>query len=552
MVFVLIMISPSTSKADSTEQHSLPFSLDKEAFSIWLDRLDKKDKLEALQVFLGILKTLTNTKIAADIRAIFLEEISALVFQFSEQLQASYIKSYFPFSDEDTLKVVVSSQCAIEIAENYALICKDISFKTKAIFSPEDKALILVNAIQAMVNVLLYKALIYKKAGKGFWSLCYLFYLFAKQNELMDLAPDQRDTSFIKVFKHLLVFELSNSQQFNTEEIHLIFNLLSSVSNKVDLLPMVPEKKVNSVPCLNLRVGAPPTVSKETIDEPSPYLYYVSNLNLIKQLFELSSDKRNVSYNQKIMILRLIKALTMNQHRQNERELADNELYAEIGLDKFSEFLLHKESLLKTKGVVSYEVRDLSIDTGLKENSHDERLGYRNEIEARLSLTQGPGEENVEYIDNTDIWSAEHVEPEPQPNITVLDQSRLGFCLRLKDQHPGTKVGDIIHLQVLPTDVVTVVRRINTTRENEVVVGVEVLGYDPELLHIMDIDNEGAKNACILVDIDGQETIIIKAEIFTNQEYLVVDRNDKILRYRVEHILNSSTSTIKHLEVKLA
>ena len=546
------MITPQPPEADNSEQHSLPFSLDKEAFSIWLERQDKKDKLEVLQVFLGILKTLTNTKIKPDIRAFILEELSALVFQFSEQLQASYRKSYFPFSAEDTFKVEVSSKCTIEIAENYALICKDIGFKTKIIFSPAEKALILVNAIQAMVNVMLYKALLYKKLGKGFWSLCYLFYLFAQQNEVMELAPDQRDTCFIKVFKQLLVFELSNTQQFNTEEIHLIFDLLSSVADKVDLLPMVPEKKVNSVPSLNLRVGAPPAVSKEVIPQSSPYLYYVSNLNLIKQLFELSADKRNTAYNNRIMLLRLIKALTMNQHRKNDRELADNELYAEIGLDKFSEFLMHKESILKTKGVVSYEVRDLSITDDFKQESHDERFGYRNEVDARLSLLKGPGEEKVEYFESADIWSAENTEPEAQPNIKVIDQSHLGFCLRLLEQHPDTKVGDIIHLKVLPTDVVTVVRRINTTRSNEVIVGVEVLGYDPELLHIMDIDNEGAKTACILVDIDGQETIIIKSDVFTDQEYLVVDRNDKILRYRVENILNSSTSIIKHLEVKLA
>lgn len=541
-----------TTSSSPEQQHSLPFNLDKEGFSIWLNKQDKTDKLEILQVFLGILKALKITKIAPDIRAIFLNELSSLVFQFSEQLQASYIKGFFPFSAEDMLKVEVSTQCAIEIAENYALICKDTGFIGNIFFSPAEKALILINAMQSMLNVLLYKALIYKKVGKGFWGLCYLFYLFARQNEVIELAPDQHDICFIKVFKQLLIFELSNCQQFNTEEIHLIFTLLSSLSDKVDLLPIIPDKKVNSVACLNLKVDAPPAVSKEIIHEPSPYLFYVSNLNLIKQLFDLSAQKGSISYGKKLMVLRLIKALTLNQHRKNERELAENELYAEIGLDKFSEFLMHKESLLKTKGVVSYEVRDLSIDGLEKKDSHDERLGFRNEIDVGLSLVRGADEEKVEYIDNVDIWSGNEEEPEAQPNITVIDQSRMGFCLRLNDKHPDTKVGDIIHLRVLPTDVVTVVRRIHTTSHNDVVVGVEILGYDPELLHIMDIDNEGAKKACILIDIDGEESIVIKASDFVNQAYLVVDRHDKILRYRVESILKSSTSTIKHLQVKLA
>jgi len=97
-----------------------------------------------------------------------------------------------------------------------------------------------------------------------------------------------------------------------------------------------------------------------------------------------------------------------------------------------------------------------------------------------------------------------------------------------------------------------VVRRIISNNKNEVAIGVEILGYDPELLHIMDIENDGAKTACILRNVDGEESIIIKADEFKNQEFIVADRNDKIIRYRVEKILNSSTATIKHLKVSLS
>jgi len=113
-------------------------------------------------------------------------------------------------------------------------------------------------------------------------------------------------------------------------------------------------------------------------------------------------------------------------------------------------------------------------------------------------------------------------------------------------------VGDIINLLIYSVSVVAVVRRIISQDTQGVVVGVEVLGYDAELLHIMDIENKGARMACILVNIDGVESVVIKANDFHNEEHLYVDRNEKILRYKIEKILDSSTATIKHLKVSLS
>jgi len=552
------MTTQSTDKTTKAEQYILPFSIDINSFTSWLESQNGKNKLETLQNLSTILTALKKTTIAPDTRNFFLEKISPLVFQFSEQLQSSYLESYFPFSESDTLKINLSNTCAFNLAENYALICKDSCFKVQALFSSEQKAIILFNAIKAMAIILFYKAIVYEKPKKGFWSLSFLFYLFAKQNNLLELAPTHAPNScFIKVFKQLLVFEMSNTQQFNTEQIHIIFNLLNNLSDQVHLLPVLADKKVNTVPYINLKSDTPPSILKQAITEETPYLFYVSSLNLIKQLFNISANNKKTPYNHKIIIIRLIKALTMNQHRKNERELADNELFVEIGFDKFTEFLLHKESLLNTKGVISYEVRDLSVDEQLAKDTHDEIYGFRSEQEASLSFTSDP-DDPVKDIKNTDIWSMQEESPTPKQekkddtNATLIDKSNLGFCVRLRDQNIALKVGDIIHLLIPPTSVATVVRRIISTAVGEVIVGVEVLGYDAELLHVMDIDNKGAKKACALVSIDGVESIVIKADEYKNEEYMYVDRNEKILRYKIEKVLESSSSQIKHLKVSLS
>lgn len=354
-----------TTEATNSDQLVLPFSLDEKSFSFWVAKLEEQyDEEHALNLVLGVLRKLKQLQLNSDLRASFLEKIARLVFQLSEKLEESYRNSFFPYSKKDTLKINLSNDCAISIAENYSLICKDISFKTKAIFSAEQKALILFRAIQAMSKVIFYKAMLYEKPRKGFWGLCYLFYLFAKQNDV--LFVEFQGSSFSKIFKKILIFQLSNAQQFNTEEIQTIFKLLNHLAEQVEFLPVVPEKRVNSVPCINLRIDAPPAVSKEVVSESSASFFYVSNLNLIKQLFDYSTNKSNISYVDKIMILRLIKTLTMNQHRESERELADNEIVAQIGFEKLNEFLLHKENLLKNKGIISYEVRNLSVEQPLE------------------------------------------------------------------------------------------------------------------------------------------------------------------------------------------
>ncbi len=551
------MTTSVTTESDQLPSQPLPFSIDERSFFIWLGQVEKQDELELLQLLTGVLNQLKQSKIPADIRSVFLGKLSVLVFKISTQLQKTYLDSYFPFSVDDTLKIDLSMRCAFEMAENYALICKDTSFKLKAIFSSEQKSKILLNSIQAMSKILLYKAIIYEKPGKGFWSLCFLFYLFAKQNEVLELTSSQWQVTFINVFKQLVVFELSNTQQFNTKEIYTIYNLLNNLSEQVRLLPTVPEKMIHSVPCFNLRVDAAPAVSNNKQAAETSYQFYISSLNLVKQLFDLSAHKKNCSYSDKVLIFRLIKTLTVKHVRKNERKLADNELLAEVGYDKFVDFLLHKESLLKTKGVISYEIRDLSIDEAIEKNERDEVFGLRTELDASLSLAVN-SEDVVEDIDNADIWGTKQKKKEEvkdddsDTNANLIDQSKLGFCLKLKEKGVVTKVGDVIHLFICSVSVVAIIRRIISTDGQGVVVGVEVLGYNAELLHIMDIDNKGPRMACILVNIDGVESIVIKADDFLNEEHLYVDRNEKILRYKIEKILDSSTSMVKHLKVCLS
>ncbi len=542
---------------DNTLKNNLPFSIDQQSISAWLNRLHTNDHIGTLQVLSHTLESLKKTAIPVETRAFFLKKISVLVFRQTEELQKSYLKSYFPFSSSDRLKLKLAADCALGIADNYALVCEDPSFKTKSPFSFQQKAFILVDAIQALANVLLYKAILYEKPGEGFWTLCYLFYLIAKQNRALTLTPNKKTTNFIKVFKCLFVFELSHTQQFTTEEIHIVFTLLLSMSKYVDLLPLIPENKMDKTPCINLRADTPPSASHLSISKKSPHLFYVSSLNLINQLFELFSHKKNISYPNRLIVLRLIKTLSKNHKRKENRVFADSELFADVGFDKYSELLLHKETASSDSRFISSEFLNLSLDSQLEQQYKNSLSGRKNMQQSSLSLAWRAEDNTIDYIEDTDIWSAKKVNIKKESsdtNAILIDQSDFGFCIGLKGGHSITKVGEIINLQRPPSSIVTVVRRIipSSSKNYDVIVGVEILGYDAKLLHVVDAETGGSKPACILQDKKGLRSIVIKADEYQGEKYLFANRYEKTFRYKVEKILKSSTSTIKHLKVSLA
>lgn len=558
-VLTLLMPLENIIETNTLDQHSLPFSIEEASFSIWLSELESNDKFDALQKVSKSLFALKHIKIPISMRYLFLEKISPLVIQYSEQLQEAYLKSYFPFSNENKLKVELSAKCAIEIAENYAVICKDESFKTKDTFSSPQKQLILVNAIQAMANVLLYNSTLYIPTQKGFWGLCFLFYLFARQHDLLDVTYDQQSTCFITAFKQLLVFNLCNTQQFNTEEIHIIFKWLKQLAGQVELLSNPPKNQVNKVACINLKIDDPPKIIKKHDLEESSYLFYISNHLLLNKLIEFSTNKKNISYNYKILALRLIKTLAMNQDRNDKRHIVNEQLIAELGFDQLITFLLQKESVLTSNGVIASNTQKLSIEDIEGNNNHKDEESYRSELEASLSFLSQPDNNLTKDISSADIWAVKDEEPESEPeevdpneNATLLDQSNLGYCVGLNDKTATTKIGDIIHLITSSSSTLCVVRRIVPNKNYDVVAGVEILGYNPEILHIMDIEKKQEINACVLTNANKQTIIVIKANDFQNTEYLFADSQDKVLRYKVENVLSSSTTTTKHLKVSLS
>ena len=531
-------------------KNELPFSINKISFAGWLGDFDLENRVETLSSISMVLKCLKQAPIETELRLFFLQKITPIIEQLSQQLQQDYKKSCFPFSEEDTLKLQLSADCAMEMAQNYSVLCERKEFKTKQLFTQQQKAQVIQSGIQFQGEQLLYKSLLYQKPEQGFWGLCFLFYLYAKQNDVLELEIDFRQTCFLNDFKLVLLFELSNVQQFNAEELIAVHGLLNRFSQYALLINEVPEKKFRGIPYINLRVDEPPSLPKKENIQQQPYLFYISSLNVIRTLLEQSTNKISLEGCYKSTLMRLIKALTMNEQRKSDRDSVDDKLYAIVGFDKVKHYFVAKNKSTK-KALAPGEVRDLDFDIDENEMQHINPDEFRSEREANLTIST---EFHIlEHVDSSDIWmsrkqKAKQKANKPVANIGLVDKSSSGYRLSLKGV--VTKVGDSIAVVISDDLVITVVRRIMQITADEIQVGVEVLGSDVELLNVVD-RNSKSETALYLKSENNMESILIGVDDFQNEDYLFADLNEKRIRFHIDKQLFMS-STFRHLKVSLA
>ena len=522
----------------------LPFALNEKELKQWLKDFSSSDEIKKLTSFTSILSIFSQLEMPAKLRFYLLKQLSPAINSLSRQQEKVYSKSYFPFSKQNQLNIEFSVQAYSGIANNCLLLCEDADFKHGNTFSRQQKASIICLGIDAQAKVILHYALLYNKPGKGFWNLCFLFYLFAKQNDFLESDTIQHDICFINTFKQILLFELSNTHQFNTEEILSVFRLLNHFSEQVELLTTAPEKKFKGLPFFNLREDSPPSVSAKEDHEHNPFLIYVSSLYLIKNLVHLSTSKKNHSSYNKAMLLRLIKTLTMNHRRKSKRKKINDELYTVIGLHKVLKFLgiKHKKELNKTKKPNEIPKLDFGIIAADKNQDDIESERSRSEWDANLAIaTEFDG---IEYVKNEDIWSTNKKQrTRIKANTDILDQSITGFGLSIQGDNAKTKVGDIIGLRVSKNIVIGIIRRIISVQGNKIQIGVEKLGSHAKLLPLTN-----SKIIIYLKSNEGEDSVVIQNNDLEDEIYLFVQADKHLKKYKIEKQLHAS-SMVRHLKI---
>lgn len=544
----------------------LPFAVDEMEFSNWLNVLTKSEGIIKCRQILQVLQTLNTSYpperklIPGRTRLFFLDKLGAVLTATTTELTRFDSGSDITTPDanaQDIANSEISVWSSFELGNAYALLSQEDWFKEEQYYSLQEKSLILANGIQAMGRGYLYVCQTYTKPHVHFWSRCFQFYRLAQLNRLLEPEVNPDAHSIDNAFKRILVFSLCNTNQFSTQEMRVIYELLGHYAMYVGLLSSVPKKKYNGIPSINLKGNGPPTIANDNAETFNPDRLYIATVTVASKILEATYDKRAGHLpTDRLMLLRLAKTLTLNEQRKERRESAQGTPLGIIGFENIVEYLETKQrgdakdvkvESRDVSTILPGEIRDLDLEIVVPDEQ-------KNDVAVRGASQTQPAAafQVIEFSDPTEIWKkAKKQLPNLESSVRLVDKSAKGYGLLWTDTLVKPKVGGIIGI-LHKTMTIGLVRWLVQSRETGMFIGVELLGGTATLVSAY---NPGFPDDEVkAVYLPGNDaynqaaSLIIMSGTFRPAEFIFLRNSYKNIRYRLVKQVHLTTY-INHVEI---
>ena len=544
----------------------LPFTIDEMDFSTWLSTLSSSDDNTKCQKIFQVLQTLNSAYpphrmiIPGRTRLFFLDKLGAVL------TTSAGILTNFPgttdvatqtVAKEDMGKSEISAWSSIELARAYTLLTQENWFRENDYYSLNEKTSIIANGLHALGRGLLYIHQTYSRPHADFWVMCCQFYRLAQSQLLIDSTFNPEASNAIEnAFKRILVFTLSNPNQFSPHEMSIIYAMLGHYAVHASLLKSVPKKKFKGIPSIHLKNGHPPIISDDSTEHHDPDCIYIATVVVASKILEATYDKRaRYLPTDRLMLLRLAKTLTLNEQRKDDRKLAQGGHYGTVGFDNIVKLIQNKETEQKNSAfnptssgfsVRPGEIRDLNFEIvstdNKKPNPAKQTLNLQNDPDGAFKV--------VEFTDPASIWNTS-AQPQIETSMRLVDKSLKGYGLIWTDIQIKPKVGSIIGIMSGVLNV-GLIRWLAQSKETGMFMGVELLGSRADSVKIYNPgypDDE--VNAIFLPGNDAlsqSASLIIINKVFKPNEFIFIRKGHKNIRYRIVKQLHL-TSFINHFEI---
>jgi hypothetical protein len=545
----------------------LPFAIDEMDFSGWLATLAKVNDMAKCQQILQVLQTLNNAYpperklIPGRTRLFFLEKLGSVLITATTMLTIfpNVSDSSSELNDQESVKSEISVWSSLELGNAYSLLSQEDWFKEDGYYAIQEKSLILCNGIQAMSRGLLYISQTYTKPYVYFWHKCFQFYRLAQIYRLTERELNPDAEAIDNAFKRVLVFTLSNTNQFSPQEMRTIHDLLGHYSSYTSLLKAVPKKRFKGIPCIHLKGNGPPVISDDDSDIQDPDRLYIATVAVASKILEATYDKRARHVpTDRLMLLRLAKTLTLSEQRKDYRETAQGNHLGTMGFDNIVKFLRSKE--VETRNTVADttgsfdsgrpgELRNL--DFGLSSIASIHRDAYTGDKTPKLAEKDSAVEfQVIDFTDPSDIWKTSP-QVNYETNMRLVDKSKKGYGLLWTDNQIKPKVGNIIGI-AHKTLTLGLIRWLAQSKETGMFMGVELLDTNATTVKVSNPGYPEKEVYGIYLPGGGvikqAASLIILNKELQPEEFIFLNKNYKNLRYRITKQLHV-TSFINHVEV---
>ena len=559
---------------------SIPFNPNVSELSAWLREKSFAGNWSSCAEVFKAVQCINELELSPKQKFSFLEGINAYIKNFTKQVENSYLESGFPLRPESLAHVELITWIYAEMAKGYFNIIDVLDEQADIALSDERKALVLYRALQSSGLALLHTSEVYLQPYHGFWQLCYQIYTKAEQLGVLDIeihSNDIKSETVNSIFKHILVFELCDTNQFRAKEMRIIYQFLGGFVDYAVIFPALNDGNTNQgVNRFQLNQDAGPVNIENHAATSNEAVRYISAIKIAKKIYnclqEGSVGKGALKSINEYLFLRVVKTLGKVQKRRHSRVKEERDCPVIIGINNVISYLntINKEnkSEIEKSNVNLYKdgrlagiwkTPDLDLVPFGDEVGLQMELRHRDGVNTDVRLSKimnaaNKGLNNYGIWDQATIEREKHNEDVESDVFEILDSSTRGYNARCKASNINVRIGEVFAVVAESGARVEVglIRRISYSANEEVQLGVELIGWEAKAVCVSRPNEDDTAVWAILIP--GEETLKEKDSVlfesgnFLPGEFIDLRQGKTKLKCRLKKLLHS-TGSVSHAEL---
>lgn len=541
----------------------LQFVPDMVQLEAWLDALSALEPSQAAVKILQAIGAFEHGDIKPSLKIKLLLKIYEYLPSIVQTMQKSYIDSSLPLNHEAVEGVERVVWIYMQLARNLR------QCKLKLLpLGKEQQAILLFLGLEALAHALLHISLSYKMPMYGFWALCYDLYVRAELANLTHIEitwQGRKRQNIAGIFKQLLIFYLCDTRQFRSRDMLTLFECLPTYSAEARILANYQPEWRQVVCVFNLNKDFPPqkiTTNDRRDDLSERFITTVIVAKNMHQVLQQQVVGNNAlrSINQEILA-RALNSLGLARKRKFTRILEDNEVDGLVGLKNLIDYLsVHSD--LKAIMPVAPQAKAVSNKPKKNEATRFDLVPVGEELAYQLRDTVKQQMRRDQQFDKLFNYSDEknklavHVDVPTVCQFEMRDSSVKGYGVVTKLSSAQVRVGDIVAIMAAKTGCVEVglVRRINQMPKQYLHLGLEVLGFEAELVYVASVRPAQSGQGCLAILLPGIKSLkqadglLFNSSLFLQGDEVEIRSKHGRQRFKLNRLIQM-TLAATHMEL---
>ena len=451
----------------------------------------------------------------------------------------------------------------IDIACSPDFMSTDVSKEgiDNALFSDEQKSLVICRAIEMLRIIQFVKSLIYKQVGNDFWANTNALLSFAESLDIHQLSHLTNDggsnTSVEDEFKKIQYFHLANTNRLGQRDIKAVQRILALQASDILMSSTFDE---SSSFYIDLSSSSPINHIAE-INETNNQYRFMNNEQLEKFMLSeqvVAAEKHGaislVSNNPilpKKTISKVLSSWSTQQNRQVARQNQTEEITIYPGFESIIRALILKKNpdyfgkkvVHAKKNPLDFGVENLRLIP-----MEDHQKNHHSLSDTDMNRALKATAENA--LSDNSIWGKKSRtkpgEKGEEMEAKTNDSSLQGLRFKVSATNkPLLKASDLIGVQAKTGSLqLAIIRRINNLDDGDVSVGIEMMSPHLKIANIKFHDEEQSPKPVIFLQgvpaINQPDSIISPLFLENTHEDIVLKTKDKMSYYSIDKTIETN------------